>query len=82
MCHAVDAEHNGTENASVLYIAACPTTTVNKAYIKKQLHAALAGQTPPDYADESDLIESTLKGYTGYAGLSEEAKQALGFYLN
>jgi len=81
MCHAVDTEHNGHENASVVYIAACPTTEANSKYVKKQLHAALSGQPPPDYADDSDLNETTLEGYTGYGGLREEAKRALGFYL-
>ena len=81
MCHAVDTEHNGTENASVVYIASCPTTSVNKLYMKKQLKAALAGQPPPDYADDSNLSEATLKGYTGYKGVSEPGKRALGFYI-
>jgi hypothetical protein len=81
MCHAVDAEHNGRENASVVYIAACPSTPINRAYIKEQLNVALGGLPPPDYADTSDLNEATLEGYTGYKGLGEEAKQALGFYL-
>lgn len=42
VCHAVDPVHEGSENASVLYIAACPTTANNKTYVKKQLSETLA----------------------------------------
>jgi len=81
LCHAVDPEHNGAENASVAYIAACPTTPINKTYIKEQLRSALAGNPPHDYADDTTLNETTLNGYKGYEGLTEEARKALGFYL-
>ncbi|PVH77665.1 DUF1479-domain-containing protein [Cadophora sp. DSE1049] len=80
-CHAVDAEHNGAENASVVYIAACPTTNANKAYVKRQLEEFLAGRPPPDYASDTKLDESTLDGYMGHQSLSEEAKSAFGYSL-
>ncbi|KAH6989169.1 hypothetical protein BKA56DRAFT_476672 [Ilyonectria sp. MPI-CAGE-AT-0026] len=80
-CHAVDPEQEGAGNASVVYIAACPTTTNNKAYVKKQLEATRAGRPAPDYAEGNDLDETTLKGYVGLDGFSAEAKRAYGFDL-
>jgi hypothetical protein len=80
MCHAVDPEHNGTEDASVVYVAACPTTPKNKAYIKRQLEAALAGKAPPDVIG-MDVNETTLKGYKGYDNVSKEGRTVLGFDL-
>ncbi len=80
MCHAVDPEHRGPHDASVAYIAACPTTRINKQYVKEQLQAALAGKPPPDSVS-LELNETTLKGYKGFDGLSEQGKTALGFHL-
>lgn len=82
MIHAVDTEHLGEENAAVVYIAACPTTSINKDYIKSQLQASLAGHPPPDYViGAGDLHEKAFEGYKGFDGLSDEAKKALGFGL-
>ncbi|KXH27581.1 hypothetical protein CSAL01_00748 [Colletotrichum salicis] len=81
VCHAVDPVHEGSANASVLYIAACSTTTINKAYVKMQLSETLAGRPPPDQQEGNDLNESTLKGYVGVEDLSAEAKRAFGFGL-
>ncbi|GKT67286.1 DUF1479 domain protein [Colletotrichum tofieldiae] len=80
MCHAVDPEHNGEGDASVVYIAACPTTKTNKDYVKKQLQAALVGGGPPDRVGLK-LDESALKGYKGFDDVSEEGKMVLGFNL-
>jgi hypothetical protein len=81
MCHAVDPDHFGPENASVVYIPACPSTPVNRAYVKKQLDAALNGQPPPDQQGSSSVTETTFNGYLGYSGLSNEARLAVGFGL-
>ncbi|KAH6991474.1 hypothetical protein BKA56DRAFT_652287 [Ilyonectria sp. MPI-CAGE-AT-0026] len=80
MCHAVDPEHQGDQDASVVYVAACPTTPRNKEYIKEQLQAALTGQGPPD-CPNLVVDESKFKGYTGFDGVSEEGKIVLGFPL-
>lgn len=80
MCHAVDPEHRGIEDASVAYVAACPTTDTNKTYIKSQLKAALAGQAPPDCIGV-DVNETLLDGYKGYSNVSDEGKAVLGFNL-
>lgn len=81
VCHAVDTEHLGSTNAAVAFIAACPTTAVTEAYVKRQLEATLSGKPSPDYSEGNDLDERTLKGYVGLGGLSDEAKRAFGFYL-
>ncbi|KAF4961214.1 hypothetical protein FGADI_451 [Fusarium gaditjirri] len=81
VCHAVDTEHLGKNNASVAFIAACPTTPANEAYVREQLLATLEGRPSADYADGNDLDERTLKGYVGLAGLDAEARKAFGFYL-
>ncbi|KAI1098594.1 DUF1479-domain-containing protein [Jackrogersella minutella] len=80
MCHAVDPEHNGQGDASVVYVAACPTTPVNKDYIKTQLQAALVGKGPPDSPDV-DIDERILKGYKGFTDITAEGKTVLGFDL-
>jgi hypothetical protein len=77
----VDTEHLGSNNASVAFIAACPTTPSNSAYVKRQLEATLAGSPPPDYCSGKDLDETKLKGYVGLNHLSAEAKTAYGFGL-
>ncbi|EXJ82982.1 hypothetical protein A1O3_06799 [Capronia epimyces CBS 606.96] len=81
VCHAVDAVHNGRENASVAYIAACPKTESNIKYMKAQLQATREGRPPPDFAAGLILDERHFKGYRGHQGLSEAAKAALGYYL-
>ena len=81
LCHAVDTEHLGKNNASVAFIAACPSTRLNEEYVKRQLTATLNGVPSPDYSIGNDLDESKLKGYVGLKGLDEEAKRAFGFHL-
>ncbi|KAF2111251.1 hypothetical protein BDV96DRAFT_499988 [Lophiotrema nucula] len=81
VCHAVDPRHTGSENASVVYVPACPTTTINKRYVKKQLESTLAGRAPPDFGAGSGTDESRFKGYQGHDGINEDAKRALGYDL-
>ncbi|KAH8657776.1 hypothetical protein BX600DRAFT_59064 [Xylariales sp. PMI_506] len=80
MCHAVDPEHIGPNEASVVYVAACPTTKINKAFVKEQLKAALAGIAPPDKVGVN-CSEPKLKGYKGFDHISAEGKKVLGFDL-
>jgi hypothetical protein len=49
MIHAVEREHTGTGDASVMYIGAVPTTTQNKDYIERQLTSFENLQSPVDY---------------------------------
>ncbi|KAJ4256144.1 hypothetical protein NW762_009220 [Fusarium torreyae] len=81
LCHAVDTEHLGQNNASVAFIAACPTTPANKSYVREQLVATLEGRPTADYADGNDLDESKLKGYVGLGELDAKARKAFGFDL-
>ncbi|KAL3451353.1 hypothetical protein BJX65DRAFT_219398 [Aspergillus insuetus] len=81
LCHAVDTEHLGSHNASVAFIASCPTTRVNEEYVKRQLAATLEGRPAPDYAEGNDLDETKLKGYVGLDNLGANARRAYGFHL-
>ncbi|KAI7280375.1 DUF1479-domain-containing protein [Hortaea werneckii] len=81
LCHAVDPEHLGSQNASVVYIPACPSTPANSAYVRQQLRNILAGRPPPDSLGRLD--ETTLKGYKSHqeSGLGAEARKAYGYDL-
>ncbi|RMY98202.1 hypothetical protein D0862_07698 [Hortaea werneckii] len=81
LCHAVDPEHLGSQNASVVYIPACPSTPANSAYVRQQLDNILAGRPPPDFLGRLD--ETTLKGYKSHKdlGLCSEARKAYGYDL-
>jgi hypothetical protein len=75
----VDTDHLGSNSASVAFIAACPSTPINRRYVKQQLQATLAGRPSPDHSEGNDLDETKLKGYVGLGGLSIEARKAFGF---
>jgi hypothetical protein len=77
----VDTEHLGKNNASVAFIASCPTTQVNKDYVKMQLICTLEGRPAPDYSEDNDLDEPKLNGYVGFDGLGTDARRAFGFEL-
>jgi hypothetical protein len=66
MCHAVDAEHIGSGDASVTYIAATPTTPINKEYMQRQYARMMKGLPPPDFEEGGD-DETKLEGYVGFA---------------
>ena len=82
MCHAVEVDHNGDHEASVVYIAATPTTDVNKKYIAAQLKDFLTGEKPEDFRKphKRQAAEKDFIGYKGEAAiLSEEGRRAMGF---
>ncbi|KAH6696782.1 hypothetical protein F5X68DRAFT_271941 [Plectosphaerella plurivora] len=81
LCHAVDTEHLGKDNASVVFIAACPSTPANKAYIKRQLECTLAGKPSPDYSADCHADETIFKGYVGLSRFTGDARRAFGFDL-
>ncbi|KAF3019262.1 hypothetical protein E8E14_005507 [Neopestalotiopsis sp. 37M] len=81
ICHAVDPEHQGTENAAVVYVPSCPTTALNKRYVKGQLDAILNGRVAPDHDIGAGINEKLFVGYQGHEGFSEEARRAFGYYL-
>ena len=80
MCHAVDTEHKGEGDSSVLYIAATPSTEENIQYIHAQREAFLEGYVPPDFQAKERIysLEPKYKGYQGQAGIvSPEGRNAL-----
>ena len=82
MCHAVEVDHNGDHDASVAYIAATPTTEVNKKYTKAQLKDFLEGRAPEDFRHELRTVsnEGEFKGFVGEAGiLSQVGRKAMGY---
>lgn len=47
--HAVDSEHRGTGDSSVLYIPICPATETNAKYVAKMREAWRNGTPSPDF---------------------------------
>lgn len=47
--HAVDFEHTGTSDSSVLYIPICPVTEINGEYVRRMREAWRAGTPGPDF---------------------------------
>ncbi|KAK5119742.1 hypothetical protein LTR85_007318 [Meristemomyces frigidus] len=82
MCHAVEVEHHGQHDSSVVYVAATPTTPTNALYMKAQLHDFLAGRAPEDFK-RSGSDESGYKGFLGEKSIlsGEEGRRAMGFGL-
>jgi hypothetical protein len=57
--HAVDKQHEGTADSSVLYIPTCPLTIQNAEFLARQRQAFLEGLPCPDFgggAGETDYI--------------------------
>ena len=77
VCHAVDPEHTGKEDASVAYIAATPTTRLNKEHMRHQYDKMLLGLAPPDYSDGVD--ESKLEGFEGFKGKETLFRSLMGY---
>jgi hypothetical protein len=78
VCHAVDAEHLGQQDASVVYIAATPTTDLNKKYMQKQYSRMVVGLPPADFI-KNGVDESKLEGFTGFSSDPELFKKLMGF---
>lgn len=81
MLHAVEVDHFGDHDASVAYVAATPTTELNKIYIKKQAKAFLdGGKVPEDFIGSKVEREGSFKGWLGERGIlsGEEGRRAAG----
>ena len=63
LIHAVEVRHDGTRPSNVMYIAAAPDCTRNRAYLAPQLAAFRDGRSPPDFPAEDLEI-----GFAGRAG--------------
>jgi len=76
--HAVEFEHHGQGDSSVMYIPAVPTTIANKAYVLRQAKTFLNGVPPPDMPQ--DLIPETGNKGVGVETdiVGEAARRAMG----
>lgn len=83
MLHAVEVEHLGDNDASVVYVAATPTTEMNKNYMRGQVKAFLdGGKVPVDFAGNYPIerSEASFKGWVGEKGIlsGEQGRRAAG----
>ncbi|KAK9455941.1 hypothetical protein V1511DRAFT_499108 [Dipodascopsis uninucleata] len=78
--HAVDKEHKGKEDSSVLYIPAVPLTKPNAQYLVRQRAAFQSLSPPPDFPDAGGVGESKFVGHgTEEDFMCEAGLQAAGF---
>lgn len=75
--HAVDFEHKGIGDSSVLYIPTCPITEINADYVARMRAACRAGTPGPDFPGgkgESEHVgrptEAFLRSVTNEVGLA------------
>lgn len=47
--HAVDKQHNGQTDSSVIYIPVCPLTENNSDYLVRQRETFVSGHPAPDF---------------------------------
>ncbi|KAH9902605.1 DUF1479-domain-containing protein [Cubamyces lactineus] len=78
--HAVEKQHAGKEDSTVMYIPAVPYTPANAAYVERQRESFLKGLSPPDFP--------VTKGEGHCVGVGREddienpvAKRAMGFTI-
>ncbi|KAH9847534.1 DUF1479-domain-containing protein [Lenzites betulinus] len=78
--HAVEQEHVGKADSTVMYIPAVPYTPTNAAYVQKQRESFLQGVAPPDFP--------ATKGEAHCAGVGKAedidnpaGKRAMGFTI-
>lgn len=77
--HAVESQHRGKGDSSVLYIPACPMTEHNLQYLVKQRDAFLRGTPAPDFPDANGPGESKFDGRgTEKDFASAEGAQSMG----
>lgn len=76
--HAVDAEHRGTSDSSVLYIPASAMTKNNLQFLKKQKEHALRYSPPQDFPGAGGDGEINFNGAFDWNTLSDVGKQAMG----
>lgn len=76
--HAVDKEHRGTGDSSVLYIPACAITRNNLEFLSRQRMSALRYSPPPDFPGAGGDGEIGFNGAVDWNTLSEDGKRAMG----
>jgi len=78
LVHSVEREHEGSQDSSVMYIGAVPTTKQNLAYIVRQRAAFEHGVTPPDFPLANPEVTYVGVGRPEHI-LNDTARQAMGF---
>ncbi|PHH77523.1 hypothetical protein CDD82_3478 [Ophiocordyceps australis] len=78
--HAVDKQHQGTSDSSVLYIPVCPVTTLNAQYLVRQRDAFRRGTPGPDFpggqGESQHVGRPTEEAFRGWS--TAEGRQAFG----
>jgi hypothetical protein len=77
LVHAVEDEHKGRGYSNVMYIGAAPWCEKNAAYLRRQGHAFLRGESAPDFAAEN--YEANYHGRATPDDLSLLGKRQMGF---
>lgn len=76
--HAVDKNHGGKNDSSVLYIPACAMTPPNVHFIRQQGQAAMALSPPQDFPGAGGPGELGFQGAVEWNTISAEGLKALG----
>ena len=76
--HAVEAQHRGQTDSSVMYIPAIPLTRHNWDYVSQQRHDFLTGIPPADFPGGAG--EEAFLGRAGVSDIQHGlARSAMGF---
>ncbi|KIW10317.1 hypothetical protein PV08_11279 [Exophiala spinifera] len=78
MIHAVDKEHHGRGDSSVLYIPACAMTRSNLEFLNRQRHSALRYSPPPDFPGAGGDGELGFRDAVDWTKVNEEGLRAMG----
>ncbi|KEF61574.1 uncharacterized protein A1O9_03142 [Exophiala aquamarina CBS 119918] len=76
--HAVDKEHKGSGDSSVMYIPACAMTKSNLEFLARQRSSALRYSPPPDFPGAGGDGEFGFTKAMDWNGLNQEGKRAMG----
>ena len=76
--HAVDKEHRGQEDSSVLYIPACAITKSNLEFLNRQRMSALRYSPPPDFPGAGGDGEIGFNGSVDWNDMPQDGKRAMG----
>lgn len=84
LVHAVEAQHRGAGDSSVMYIPAIPLTNSNWEYVRQQREDFVAGFPPSDFpggqgertfegrAEEGDIVGETARSAMGFSRFPED----------
>ncbi|RVX68092.1 hypothetical protein B0A52_08231 [Exophiala mesophila] len=76
--HAVDKEHVGKADSSVLYIPACAMTKSNLEFLERQRKSALKYSPPPDFPGAGGDGEIGFHGAIDWHQINAQGKRAMG----